>query len=103
PAQNVHMLIVISAPRVWTVDRLSKTAQLAIDDDPTPEVHIPIFSDESLPAYISEVELGCEAAFIALRATSHELSAAGKDATTRHSIRAGIWKLTLVTREGQDM
>jgi len=95
-------MIVINAPRVWTVDRVSKTAQLAVDDDPTPNVHIPIFTDESLPAYVSEVEFGCEAEFIAHRATSHEPYASDKGKATKHSIRAGAWKLSLVTREGRE-
>ena len=100
PAENIHMLFVMNAPRSWIVDLVSKKAQLVFDPDPTPDIHVPIFNDNKVPAEIVDVEFGCEAAFIAHPATGHEASKAGNGGATKHFIRSGPWKLTLVTLEG---
>jgi len=100
PAMNLHGLIVVDAPNTWMIDLVSKSAQLIVDPDPTPDVHSPIFADESIPQALQELEFGCEAAFIAHPDTGHEQSKAANGTATKHFIRSGPWKLTLVTREG---
>jgi len=103
PATHVHLLFVTDAPRTWVVDLNSRTGQVAFDPDPTPDVHLPLFAEESLPKEILAIEFGCEAAFIADEKTLHERKETKSGGVAlAHFMRVGEWKLTIATREGSD-
>jgi hypothetical protein len=102
PAQNLHLLIVIDAPRTWQVDLFSKQARLLIDEAESNEVHAPIFSMEGLPADIMALQFGCEQEFISHANTQHERKETKQGVALTHSLHSGDYKVSLIIREGSD-
>lgn len=102
PEENVQLLFVIDAPRAWQIDLVAKTGELMIDTDEPPGLSQPVFSEENLPKEILAVEYGCERQFTRDAGTTHERTETKSGVAMKHSIRAGSWKFTIVTREGSD-
>ncbi len=100
PVDGVQLLIITDAPHVWHIDLVSRTGETMVDDSTPPAVVLPVFSEEELPEEIRAVEYGCELQFMKDPATTHEIMKSGNG--TKHSIRSGKWKFTIVTREGSD-
>ncbi len=63
PTQRLHVMIVASAPDVWSVNRFDNTGRHTVDPGPTYDVHAPIVTGQGVPAKFMELEYGCEAAF----------------------------------------
>lgn len=63
PAQKLHLMTVVAAPDIWSVNRFDGTGRHMVDPGPSYDVHAPILTGSGVPAKFSELEFGCEAAF----------------------------------------
>jgi hypothetical protein len=96
-ADGSRMMLVIDAPKLWHVDLARNVGERALDPDGSASVvNAPLFNVDGLPAVLQEVEFGCEREFVARPDVMHESDGAG--ATTRHTLQARAWTLTVVTR-----
>jgi hypothetical protein len=102
PADNVQLLIITDAPRLWHIDLVSKSGETAVDDAVPPKVTFPVFSEETLPKEILAIEFGCERQFINDPRTTHERTETKTGVAMKHWIRSGNWKFSILTREGSD-
>jgi len=103
PGDGVQLLFITDTPRVWQIDLVKKTGEMMVDDDVPSKLTMSVFAEDSLPPEILAVEYGCERQFMQDPRTTHERRETSNGVAIKHSIFAGAWKFTLVTREGSDV
>lgn len=63
-ARKLHMMMVVSAPDIWFVNKESRSGQHIVDPGPTYDVHAPIIGFPTAPKAFVDLEYGCEAQFV---------------------------------------
>jgi hypothetical protein len=63
-ALGLHLLMIVSEPDIWFVNRVDKTGKHIVDPGPTFDVGAPIVGLEGAPPDFVALEFGCEADFV---------------------------------------
>lgn len=80
PANHIHGLIVTAEPDIWMVNLDNGTGKHIVDPGPTFNAVAPLFGTTSYRSKFSDLQLGCEAQFVA----------AHLDAARRVELVAGV-------------
>lgn len=62
---GIHGLVVVSEPKIWMINLFDNTGKLVVDPGPTFDTKVPLAGAASPSKKLGELELGCEADFIA--------------------------------------
>jgi len=62
--QKLHLMVVISEPDVWFVNKEDGAGKHIVDPGPQLSAHAPILANPSIPSKFLELEYGCEAEFV---------------------------------------
>lgn len=65
PANHIHGLIVTAEPDTWMVNLDDGTGKHIVDQGPTFNAVVPLFGTTSYESKFSDLQLGCEAQFVA--------------------------------------
>lgn len=68
PANGIHGLVVVAEPNIWMANLLDNTGKHIVDPGPTFFVKAPVFGIAGLSPRLLDLELGCEAAYLAANA-----------------------------------
>lgn len=101
---KIHGLIVSNAPNNWMVNLYDRTGRHIVDPDPDGDVVVPLFltgSFAGFPAELSDVEMGCEAAFFDSHGSPKRVLKSDSGDRIQQALGVGEWKLVLVWRESQ--
>lgn len=101
---KIHGLIVSNAPNHWIVNLYDRTGRHVVDPDPDGDVVVPLFPPGSFggfPAELSDVEMGCEAAFFDSHGSPKRVLKSESGDRIQQALGIGDWKLVLVRRGPQ--
>jgi hypothetical protein len=103
PEQNLHLLFVTSAPDSWIVNRLDATGRHLVDSDVKGNVSIPLFPpgsfDESFPAELTAIQMGCEVAFFESHHSPIKALKTRDADKIQQAVGLGDWMLVLMRRD----
>ncbi|MEK6375431.1 MAG: hypothetical protein AABO58_22365 [Acidobacteriota bacterium] len=101
--QNLHLLLVASAPDSWVVNRLDATGRHFVDPDPKGNVSVPLFPpgsfDQSFPTELTAIQMGCEIAFFESHRSPIKALKTRDGDKVQQAFGVGGWKLVLVRRD----
>ena len=102
-ANKIHGLIVVNEPDSWIINLADGTGRHVVDQGPTTNVHIPLFSpglfDATFPAELAKIEMGCEREFFESYRSPTEPLTSGSIRKVKQAVGAGKWMLVLVRPE----
>ncbi len=102
PRRRLHGLVIVAEPKVWMINRISKTGRLLLDPGPSYDFHAPVIPAAAGTADnpLDGLEFGMEYDFMAAhQATSTTATVKGKT-YDQLTVTRGDHEITLLSRPG---